>query len=59
MRTDGVLAITINSVIVRFGGHDREVFVGQVIPGMNERLAGTNPRAREFVTNRAIYLVAK
>ncbi|MDA8095299.1 MAG: hypothetical protein M0T84_15605 [Betaproteobacteria bacterium] len=54
----GVLAITVDSVIVRFHGHDREVFVGQIIPGMNERLGATNPRAHEFATNRATYLAA-
>lgn len=55
LKESGILATTVNSLIVFYGGKNQEIFIGDVIPGMGEKLASTNPHAREFTTNRAIY----
>lgn len=55
LKESGILATTVNSLIVFYGGKNQEIFVGDIIPGMGEKLASTNPHAREFTTSRAIY----
>ena len=55
LKESGILATTVNSLIVFYGGKNQEIFIGDVIPGMGEKLASTNPHIREFTTNRAIY----
>lgn len=55
LKESGILATTVNSLIVFYGGKNQEIFIGDAIPGMGEKLAGTNPHIREFTTNRAIY----
>ena len=55
LKENGILATTVNSLIVFYGGKNQEIFIGDVIPGTGEKLASTNPHTREFTTNRSIY----
>lgn len=55
LKENGIVATTIDSLIVFYNGKNREVMVGEIIPGINEKLVKSNPQTREFVTSRAIY----
>lgn len=55
LKESGIMAVTVNSLIVFYGGKNQEIFIGDTIPGIGEKLVGSNPIAHEFTTNRAIY----